>query len=233
MQEEAVRQRLDSLIRTSGVGYAALSRKIGRNAAYLQQFIRRGVPRRLAEADRHILACHFGVSEHLLGAPAVSADAGSSPPTLQPQASQAGRFILVPYLADGKDGGESSEALAFDPALALPMALPMAHPLPAITHCDTPSARLAAWRVRGDGMAPTLNDGDTVLIQSHEPASIGDGLYAIRSQTGVQVRRVSFHPVSGRLSIISDNAAYPACHDCDPESIALIGRIIWVGRRIA
>lgn len=45
-----------------------LSRLIGRNAAYLQQFVTRGTPARLDEADRLVLAKHFCVDERRLGA---------------------------------------------------------------------------------------------------------------------------------------------------------------------
>ena len=64
-----IRKRLDELIRERGQDYAQVSRLIGRNPAYIQQFIKRGVPRRLSEEDRHRLASYFGISERALGAP--------------------------------------------------------------------------------------------------------------------------------------------------------------------
>jgi hypothetical protein len=70
MDSTAIRTRLDALIASRGEDYASLSRLLGRNASYVQQFIKRGVPRRLSESDRHILASHFGIAEHLLGGPA-------------------------------------------------------------------------------------------------------------------------------------------------------------------
>ena len=63
----AIRRTLDELIRNSGDDYASLSRLLGRNPTYIQQFIKRGVPRRLSEEDRRRLALHFGVGERLLG----------------------------------------------------------------------------------------------------------------------------------------------------------------------
>ena len=73
---ENVRDTLDRLIRDRGEDYAALSRLIGRNPAYIQQFIRRGSPRRLAENDRKLLARYLGVDESLLGGPAPTPAAG-------------------------------------------------------------------------------------------------------------------------------------------------------------
>ena len=51
-------------------GFAGLSRMLGRNPAYIQQFVRRGVPKRLKEAERRKLARYFAISESLLGGPA-------------------------------------------------------------------------------------------------------------------------------------------------------------------
>ena len=46
------RRALDELIQQRGVNYSSVSRLLGRNAAYIQQYIRRGSPRQLDEQDR-------------------------------------------------------------------------------------------------------------------------------------------------------------------------------------
>src|SRR3954468_6713908 len=58
---------LEGLIRERREDYSGLSRLIGRNAAYIQQYIKRGTPRRLAEEDRRRLARYFGIDEAWLG----------------------------------------------------------------------------------------------------------------------------------------------------------------------
>lgn len=50
------RRALDELIRKRGCSYSEISRLLGRNAAYVQQYIRRGSPRQLDEHDRAVLA---------------------------------------------------------------------------------------------------------------------------------------------------------------------------------
>ena len=67
---EHVREELDRLILKGGYGYASISRLLGRNPAYVQQFIKRGSPRKLDDQDRKTLACFFGVDEQVLGGPA-------------------------------------------------------------------------------------------------------------------------------------------------------------------
>ena len=43
---------LEHLCIERGEDFAGLSRMLGRNPAYIQQFVRRGVPKRLKEAER-------------------------------------------------------------------------------------------------------------------------------------------------------------------------------------
>src|SRR5207253_10672482 len=127
------------LIEERGEDYAGLSRLIGRNAAYIQQFIKRGTPRRLAEADRRILARYFGVDEALLGAPEAAPGPGLRPvPRLDVDAAAgAGAF-------DGDE--QSSGHIAFDPAWLRRGARRAPRPL----------SRLPGG---GDSQTPTLADG--------------------------------------------------------------------------
>ena len=65
---DQVRATLARLVEADGASLAALSRMIRRNEAYLQQFINRGTPERLAELDRLLLAQYFRIDERELGA---------------------------------------------------------------------------------------------------------------------------------------------------------------------
>src|SRR5438045_3044044 len=70
MQNADPRETLERLIRERREDYASLSRMLGKNSAYIQQFIKRGTPRKLAERERAMLARYFGIDEQLLGGPA-------------------------------------------------------------------------------------------------------------------------------------------------------------------
>ncbi|MGC5075318.1 hypothetical protein, partial [Escherichia coli] len=59
MERGDPRARLAALIDGDTASYAALSRMLRRNDAYLQQYVRRGTPRDLAERDRALLAAYF------------------------------------------------------------------------------------------------------------------------------------------------------------------------------
>jgi hypothetical protein len=206
MSDIAVRARLDDLIRTSGRGYAEISRLIGRNAAYVQQFIKRGVPRRLAESDRRALALHFGVPESQLGGP--------PGPTHQINPDEAiHRTHEIPFL------DSRLPQLTIDSALV------------AVLRAGASNA-LAAHRVEGDSMAPTLLAGDHLLVDLADCGPARDGVYVIKGESAPMVKRLSVNPVSQRIAILSDNAAYPSFPDCEPADIHVVGRVVWLGRAL-
>src|SRR6187549_1609283 len=63
------REMLERLCAERGENFASLSRLLGRNEAYIQQYLRKGSPRRLTERDRRTLARYFQVSDVMLGGP--------------------------------------------------------------------------------------------------------------------------------------------------------------------
>jgi hypothetical protein len=71
MAMDPIRARILRLAEERHTNLAALSRAVGRNHAYFQQFVRRGTPRRLPEEVRYALHEKFGVPLHELGERAV------------------------------------------------------------------------------------------------------------------------------------------------------------------
>ena len=63
---EEVRRRVSHLIADRGLNYAQVSLQIGKNIAYIQQFIKNGSPRRLGEVERKKLAKILNVDEQEL-----------------------------------------------------------------------------------------------------------------------------------------------------------------------
>ena len=213
MAETDGRAALARLIEERGEDYAGLSRLLGRNAAYIQQFIKRGTPRRLAESDRRILARYFGVDEAALGAPDAGLGPGLRPvPRLDVDASAgAGAF-------DGDESGGGH--IAFDPAWLRRVAR------------GAPD-QLSIIRVAGDSMAPTLADGDDILVDRGDAAArLRDGIYVLRIEGALVVKRLALNPAARTLSIRSDNPAYPGWPDCDPAAVDVVGRVVWAGRRL-
>jgi phage repressor protein C with HTH and peptisase S24 domain len=213
MAEADPRAVLERLIRERGEDYAGLSRLIGRNAAYVQQYVKRGTPKRLAEEDRRLLARYFGIDEALLGGPAAAAAPDTvRVPRLEVEAS-AGSGAL--------DGDERARVhVAFDSNW--------------LRRIGGSNGHLSLIEVRGDSMAPLLGDGDEILIDQSDGAKrLRDGIYVLRRDDALLVKRLSRQPGSSRVSVTSDNPAYPSWPDCDPASIEIVGRVLWAGKRIA
>jgi hypothetical protein len=225
MNGVAVRKRLDELIAAHGDDYASLSRLIGRNATYIQQFIKRGVPRRLSEEDRRKLARHFGIAEHLLGGPDdMAGRAIVARPGLQ---TRSGDYVLVPQLDIGASAGSGGEPGPETPLATLAFASDWVRGLTG----GRPNA-LSVIRVEGDSMLPTLAEGDQILVDTSDRERLRDGIYVLRTDDALLVKRLSVNPATRKLSIISDNEAYPRWDECDPATVSVIGRVVWFGRRL-
>lgn len=67
--DDPVRQLLVAEAEKRGETLASLSKRLGKNHAYLQQFVRRGVPTELPERVRHELAALLGLEEARLRGP--------------------------------------------------------------------------------------------------------------------------------------------------------------------
>ena len=82
-------------------------------------------------------------------------------------------------------------------------------------------------------MLPTLGDGDPILVDRGDTAErLRDGIYVMRSEETLIVKRVTRSPASHMVRVTSDNPVYPDIGDCDPADIDLIGRVVWVGRQL-
>lgn len=208
-QEAEARRKLADLIDRHGEDYAGLSRLLGRNPAYIQQYIKRGTPRRLSEGDRRRLARYFAVDERELGAPEIETNATVAIPRLDIGAS-AGPGALAEDDRQGED-------VRFDPAWLKLMGLP--------------PSNLSLIRVRGDSMSPTLDDGDEILVQGASGAPLEDGIHVIRMDGTLMVKRIAMGP-GGRISVLSDNPAYRDWPDTLLSEVDFVGRVVWMGRRL-
>jgi phage repressor protein C with HTH and peptisase S24 domain len=88
-------------------------------------------------------------------------------------------------------------------------------------------------QVMGDSMAPTLSDGDDILVNlSDGAAGLRDGIYVLRLDGALNVKRLIVDRARGRGSVKSDNPAYTSWPTLDLSRLDVIGRVIWAGRRL-
>ncbi|MBY0520639.1 MAG: LexA family transcriptional regulator [Sphingomonas sp.] len=204
MLSDDPRAALAALASERGASLAALSRLIGRNDAYLQQFVQRGSPRRLAEADRRLIAAYLGVDERALGA------TDPRPQLVRvPQldvAASAGPGALVDE--DRHAGGE-----AIDPAL--------------LRRLGVRAEDLSIVTARGESMLPTIADGDELLVDRSDRRLKADGLFVARIDGALVVKRLARDGAA--IVVTSDNPAYPPDR---VTSIDVIGRVVRLTRRL-
>ena len=213
MENDQPRRELDRLIANSSASYAAISRMIQRNPAYIQQYIKRGTPEYLEERDRRLIAEFFGVDEVLLGKP--------------PSDFSNQTMVMVPKLDVQASAGLGS---------ALGGEITLSHYgfnrrwLRDIS--SGKPEKLSIVRVRGDSMVPTLVDGDDILVEQIDGGILRDGIYVLQRDDSLLVKRIALGPASGKLTIVSDNPAYPSWNDCDSNDLRIVGRVIWTGRKL-
>jgi hypothetical protein len=206
MDSAAQRAVLSDLIARSGESFAALSRLLGRNPAYLQQFVMRGSPRELAERDRGLLARYFGVAETLLGG---RESAGLVEVTRLDVGASAGPGGLV-------DGEARRRPGALDPGL--------------LRQLGVRPAAASMIRVAGDSMMPTLADGDEILVDRDRcRLAARAALYVLRVDGVVMVKRL--RALGPEIEVVSDNPAY-APRRCAAEETEVIGRVVWLSRAL-
>lgn len=216
MDDRDPRARLLALAAERGASLAALSALIGRNSTYLQQFVRKGSPRKLEEGDRRRLAEFFGVDEReLAGSGYFSRDRASTGP--------ADGWLDIPRLdiaasaGPGALGGDARPIGAFRFSARW------------LREQGFAPAMLSAIRVAGDSMEPLLRDGDEILVD-RTPHPLRDGIHVVRIEDALLVKRVQTG-VPGQIVLESENPAYRPIVLRSGE-VEVIGRVVWKSGRL-
>lgn len=210
------RTRLLQLAGERGTSLSRLSELIGRNSTYLQQFIRKGSPRKLEEGDRRTLARFFGVDEAELGAPE---DISPAVPGKLPR----GEWVDVPRLPLGASAGPGALALDELPVGAFRFSARW------LREQGLDPAQLSAIRVEGDSMEATLRDGDEILVD-RTLRPLRDGIHVVRVGEALMVKRLDLAR-PGTIALVSDNPAYRTI-ELPPEEVQVIGRVVWKSGRL-
>jgi repressor LexA len=207
MDGDAQRAALCAIAGEQGASLATLSRALGRNPAYLQQYVARGTPRLLAEQDRRTLAQFLGVAESRLGGP------------------EAGGGVPIPRLdiaASAGPGRLVDRELRRRPAHFAPEQL---------RALGVRADAASILRVEGDSMEPLLSDGDEILVdRDRRDVDRQGGVYVIRLDGALMVKRLRA-TVPG-IEVSSDNPAYPPIGLRRGPALEILGRVVWLSRAI-
>ena len=210
----AVRAALDA----AGLTLKQASRALGRNDAYLQQYLYRGSPRQLPESLRLRLATLAGVETDTFLNDELRALRSDMPAT----AISVPMFDVSAAAGGGRTGHESGA----DGALAFPASL-----LRRITAAPANGLRLIT--ISGDSMAPTLEHGDMVMVDTNRTSPSPPGIFVLDDGVGLVAKRVDAIPNSRpqMLRLSSDNPAY-SNYQRRIDEVRVIGRVVWFARSL-
>lgn len=91
---------------------------------------------------------------------------------------------------------------------------------------------LSVIEVTGDSMEPTMYGGDQVLVDRSIRSITHDGIYILRLDDAIIVKRCAKDYATKAIQIISDNQKYPIQTVKSSDRLQVIGRVIWIGRAL-
>ncbi len=226
---DAVRKMLIGLFEDRGLNLSEVSVRLGKNHAYMQQFIRRGIPAKLPEDVRGRLAEMLGVDEQLLGAP------------LKPgQAAQPISDAILATLNEYDVRGGGSYGGGMDPsgaweergnssqAVVAKWALPPSYVKNELgLSFDTADIIAVRGDSMDDGTKHGLSSGDRVIVDRSDTDPSQGAIFALWDGAGVIVKQVE--PVRGsdppRVICKSLNPRYEPFELILDENAHIVGRI--------
>lgn len=215
---DSVRRKLVNAIGEKGLTLKEVSLRIGRNHAYLHQFVERNIPAALKENDRVKLSELLGLNEADLGAPTRQPSRVSEPSNITSIAEyqvhvSAGGGALVSEENKRRNWPFATDYLKSELGLE--------------------RSRLAIVEVRGDSMEPTLSSGDRVLVNMSDRQVSQPGIFIIYDGDGTVIKRVEKIPGSKppKIVLISDNPLHGK-YELDSEDVQIVGRVVWRAGRI-
>lgn len=246
---EQARLKLLRRVEELGLDLANLSREMGRNHAYLQQFATRGVPRRLSEKDRAFLADRLGLPESDLlpsdeaiefnrlgkSTPKVmvsySKEDADSDSLIRNIRNRVAHASLLEYDVTPQAGGGSSMPILDSDGNHFVVAewkIPSDF-LQAFVHR---TSDLKIVRVAGDSMEPDFPAGDRVLVDVSHRVPSPPGVYVLWDGYGLVLKRLELIIGGSKMVRISSiNPAY-APYERALDEIEVNGRVVgkWTWR---
>ncbi|RMF73427.1 MAG: S24 family peptidase [Alphaproteobacteria bacterium] len=235
--EENFRQRLRALLATrADLSCAGLSRALGRNHAYLQQYLTRRSPRRLPLEDKLALARIAGVAPAELGLPSAGLSPGAcvcqpaDMPIFTPRRPEALR-AWVDGLArhPGSPPGPSRQTSrrAGSPA---PASAPAT--LGEWLSAAFPES-VFGFLCADNALAPAIRAGDLLFVDAGQRQPHDDGIYLCDLEAGGIALRRLFRRWPHRILLVADNAPPAAAQEIPLASLTVLGRVIALHRPLA
>jgi len=223
---DPVREAVQQALASRGLSMKHASRALGRNDAYLHQFLYRRSPRRLPEELRHALAALLECDQALFLEQDVPKP--RSPSALLSGHPDPRAQIAFVDITASAGGGAMNEPGAAD--LTQNLAIPTAM-LRKIT--TSPSSELRIITISGDSMAPVLEHGDIVMVDCAQTRPSPPGIFIVDDGIGLVAKRVDLIPntTPQMLRLTSENNLYTN-YQRRIDEVQIIGRVVWFARSL-
>lgn len=237
MNLDPIRLKVIKLVQKKRTDLKNASLKIGKNAAYLHQFIYRGSPKVLPEDTREALAQFLGVEDEELRhseTPPRKPSSRGQTEEIETKHRPYGRRSVEGFGAVSEidvrasagygalnDGIEEAKATWLFPEAIIRHEF---RARPEDLHIIT---------IDGDSMEPLLSSGDRILIDTSQRIPVPPGIFVIWDGMGIVAKRIEHIPDSEPPKIIikSLNPEYQT-YERDAEEVNIIGRVIWTAKRL-
>jgi len=199
-----------------GLSQSELARRIGIRPQSIQQLEQGSIakPRYLLE-----LAHALGVAPEWL--------AGEARLPARPVPATEEEFALIPAYDLTASAGGGSVFQAENVKYRLAFRRPWLNSVTA-----APETLLSVLEAAGDSMEDTVRHGDTLLVDRSQTNPRADAIFVLRWEDQLLVKRVQADPARRMVTLISDNPRYPRIADIRPDDLDVLGRVIWIGRRV-
>ena len=209
-KQEEIRHRLEIALKERNMSYRNLSLTIGKGPAYIQRFIKDGLPSKLPELERRKIAELLGIDEQEL----------TDLPLHRKIKINASEYAVKIDMLDvtaccGNGVDNVTEKMIGEWVMPL-------QEFRQITFAEPNNVKML--KVIGDSMMPTLKAGDWVLVDISQQNPDTDGMYLLSMVSGLVVKRLQLG--ISDFTIISDNPKYKPITASAGE-VKVIGRVIY------
>ena len=97
-----------------------------------------------------------------------------------------------------------------------------------ITH--THPGQLAIISVIGKSMSPTLAHDDLVMVDMTKDNVVFDGIFVVRHEDVLKVKRLRWGDGKRTIDLISDNKEYEV-ETLPADEVSVVGKVVWTGRK--
>lgn len=206
---DTLRKKIFDMLEKKNISLSSASTAIGKNVAYLHQFINKGSPVSLPEEQRVRLANLLDVDEREL----------TDKPIIRSLKQFRPNTVLIDMLDVSACCGGGQDVVA-EPVIGT-WQMPLVD-LNAMSLTSPDNIKII--KAVGDSMTPTVQDGDYVFVDISNQFVTSDGVYVLRLSTGLSIKRIQ-NALNGDVIVRSDNPAYEPL-TANLSDVKVLGRVV-------